>query len=48
MVRPPNGIVQAIVPSRQDLLVGAILTIGILAVIVAMKATPPPWSGWFK
>ena len=36
------------VPSRRELLVGLVLALGILAVIVALKATPPPWAHWFR
>jgi hypothetical protein len=31
------------VPSRYEVLVGLIVALGVIAVIVAFKATPPPW-----
>lgn len=29
---------------RQAIWVGAVIALGILAVVVAMRATPPPWQ----
>ena len=30
-------------PSRHDLFVGAVVALGIAAMILAMRAAPPPW-----
>jgi hypothetical protein len=38
---------QAEMPSRQELLVGFVLALGILCVILTLRVVPPPWGGWF-
>lgn len=35
-------------PSRHATLAGAVLALGILALIVALSVVPAPWIGWFR
>jgi hypothetical protein len=35
-------------PSRQATLAGAVLALGVLALILALRVVPAPWIGWFR
>ena len=43
-----DGTITAVVPSRQQVFVGAVLALGILAMVMALSVVPAPWIGWLR
>jgi hypothetical protein len=33
---------------RRDVFVGAVLALGVLAVVLALSVVPAPWIAWFR
>lgn len=44
----PHRIEDLVVPSRQHVLVGAVLALGVLALVLALSVVPAPWIAWLR